>query len=306
MSGLRISASSLKSLSQCSYKFYLNRIEKLPESTHPKTSIGSCAHSVLECLFKPKHRKHYDIIMSGGSIYHSSAIKRMVKRWQIKYNLAQELIDDLDSIILCGLKNTNFLEAGADEIFDSEWEFNLNGKNFQSRGFVDRMARYADLMVIKDYKTLSLTNKTEEDLMEEFEIQGTIYQYAVMEKFGLSCKVEFYLLRYPPTSKKPHRHIRIVQPKTKLQLSGFVQYLEFMGTKLKNFGLSDAYANFAADEKKNYGFCRYVCQFRNPFDYKVIIGEKTTTSYFLTDKVVAGPGEQVEIRHYKGCPRFHS
>jgi len=53
-------------------------LEKLPESVHPKTRVGTIVHSILEALQKPRHRKHYDKIKKEQSIWNDKAIVKIV------------------------------------------------------------------------------------------------------------------------------------------------------------------------------------------------------------------------------------
>lgn len=299
---IRVSASRIKSLSKCSYKFYLNEILKLPEKTHPKTIVGSICHSVFECLKRPRHKKYYDQIVKTGSLK-GTPFERLVKMWQTKHSIDQSLINDIDAMIMVALKYTDFYHKNATKIFDPEHEFKMELSTGIVKGFIDDMAFFDDKGKIRDYKSQK-EKFTKKEL--ESEMQATIYQLYVWKKFGILAEVEFVLLRHSPTPKHPNLHLQVVPPKTPAQLKGFEIYLEHMGTVFKNFGLKDAFADFAADDPKRKNFCEYVCQFKNPFEYQSVTKDGIVVkNYFITDFVSLKDGEKLEIRNHSGCPKFN-
>jgi hypothetical protein len=300
---IRVSASRIKSLSKCSYKFYLNEIEKLPETTHPKTIVGSICHSIFECLKRPRHRKYYDTIVKTGTL-NGTPFKRLVKMWQTKHNIDQVLINDIDAMIMVALKHTDFYHKNATKIFDPEHEFKMELKTGIVKGFIDDMAFFETGGKIRDYKSQK-EKFTKKEL--ESEMQATIYQLYVWKKFNIFAEVEFVMLRHAPTPKHPTLHLQVVPPKTAVQLKGFEIYLEHMGTVFKNFGLDDAYADFAADDPRRKSFCEYVCQFKNPFEYQCVTKDGALVkNYFLNDSISLKEGEKLEIRKHLGCPKFNS
>ncbi|MDZ4786947.1 MAG: PD-(D/E)XK nuclease family protein [bacterium] len=305
---IRISASRLKSLKQCSWKFYCNEVLKLPETTHPKTIVGSLAHSILECLLNSRHRKHYISIMSGiPSIYNCNSIARLVVWWQNKHKIKPELLEDLNSMVMVVLTLTDYFEEKADEVFKPEHEFLFTiceGK-YQIKGFIDRMARTGDLMIIKDYKTQG-KRFDEDELANNF--QAAMYQMYVMKKFDLKASVQFIMLRHPPTNRTPYKHIQTVSARTKEELEGFESYLEYIGSIFSNFGMEHATMNFCADNPKDKGFCTYVCQFKSGLEYQSLIDAngKLVKNAFM-DEILEPDylsGEKIEIKTYEGCPRF--
>lgn len=311
MGSIRLSASRLKSLQQCSWKFYCNEVLKLPETIHPKTITGTCAHSILECLLNPRHKRHYDLVMSGSksdqSIYNSPVIKRFVKIYQNKYRLDQVLIDDLDSMVMVVLQLTDYLEKQSDEAFPPEHEFliTIGEQNYQIRGFIDRLARKGDLYLIKDYKTQG-KRFDEDELANNF--QAAMYQLYIWKKFKSLSTVQFIMLRHPPTKRDPQKHIQVVRPRTPEELAGFEEYLLFIGEIFSNFDQSHAQMHFCADDPKTKGFCTYVCQFRNALTYQSLLDKEGNLlkNVFLNETLTPdiSKGETVEIRSYPGCPRF--
>lgn len=304
---IRVSASRIKTMLQCSYLFYLEQFELLPQREHPRTTFGSMVHAILECLTRPRHRKSHDLILAAGSAKAAPSVARMARRWQQRYKLEDEIMADLDGCLMVALLYSDVLGLKADEVLQPEWEFYIEGRKFAAKGFLDRLVREGDVMVIRDYKTKTLRSgkANEKELMEEFEIQATMYQLAVWKYFKRKARVEFYMLRCPPTDKKPTAHIRVFEPKNETQLRGAELYYEWIGEFFRRFSLKDAYSHFLGANRAKKYFCDYVCQFKKPFDYQSVTKDgDVVRNVLLTDKVELKEGEELEIRTHKGCPFF--
>ncbi len=311
---IRVSASRIKANKQCSYKFYLNEIEKLPETTHPKTIAGSICHAIFESLKNPRHRPHYDRIVAAGTVTADAAVCRLIRMWRNRHKVPQDIIDPIDEMVMVGLTKIDFFNSGAFEVFPPEHEFKLLMETGIVKGFIDDLSFYgtvsqegslfwfAPVAKIRDYK--SQKNKfTKEELKEE--IQATVYQLYVWDRYHIPAEVEFVLLRHPPTKRHPNLHLQIVQPKTESQLVGFEYYLTHMATVFKNYGLKEAHASFAADDPGRKYFCQYICQFKNAFEYQSVVKDGAVVkNYHLSDDVKLEPGQSLEIRQHAGCPRF--
>jgi hypothetical protein len=306
MPQIRLSASRIKEVLSCSWLFYCKEVLKLPETTHPKTLVGSLCHSILECLLNPRHKKHYLVIMAGKkSVYNSEAVTRLIKWWQKKYNLEQKLINDVDAMVLLVLTQTNYLDEGATKTFPPEQEFNLIiGGKYPMRGFLDRLAIFGDKIIITDYKTQGKVF-TQEEL--DNNIQASVYQSYCKKQYGLPAEVQFIMLRHPPTRVNATKHIQTVPSKTDSELAGIECYLEFMGQIFSNFTEEDAKKTFKCDIDD--GFCWRVCQFRQGRDYKVKLDKEGNiiAGYSINNEPEfdANEGEKIEVRSYKGCPRFN-
>lgn len=152
---IRISASRLNSLDQCSWKFYCEEVLKLPSKTHPKTLVGTITHGILECLLNPRHQDKYNrIIQEPSSVYNCPVVSRYIKIQQNKHGIEQKLIDDIDEMVLLVLKSTDYLDKKADERFAPEHEFKFKiADKYEVKGFIDRIYRKNNLYCIIDYKT---------------------------------------------------------------------------------------------------------------------------------------------------------
>jgi hypothetical protein len=304
---IRLSASRLASLELCSFKFYCNEVLKLPEAPNAKTVTGSCLHSILEALIKPKHRKHYELIKAAQSIHASPAISRLVRWWKVKHSIPEDIIADVNPMTLLVINDTDFFCEGAEELYPPEHEFLFETKTAPLKGFIDKLARYKDYMKIIDYKSKG-KRFTDDELRNNY--QASVYQLYVWKKFKLKSIVEFVMARHAPTKRTPDKHLQIVPAKSEAQLRGFEIYLESVGERFQSFGLEDAYSDFAAHDPKRKSFCQYVCQFKNAFDYIAVLkktdkGNELVKTYSMDAKIELAEGEFSEIRHFNGCPAFN-
>lgn len=301
--GLRISASRLKCLSDCSWAFYCQEILKIPEKTHPKTLVGTICHSILECLARERHRKQLDIICREGSIYASPVMRRFVKISREHYGLEDEsLIDPIDDMAMVALKH-DFYATEVREVLEPEFEFNIQLSSGSTvKGYMDRVLIYADHAVIRDYKTQGQKFPAKE-LHDNF--QAATYQWAIKRTMGLPSYVEFIMLRHGPTQRFPRKHLQIVDSMSDAQLAGFEAFLNRMAEKMGDFDESNACENFRA--VKDSGFCNRVCQFKEPKDYFALLDENgKILKTSLNDDLKAENGGKIEKRHYNGCKYFYN
>jgi hypothetical protein len=262
--------------------------------------LGSVAHGVLEVLYRDKHRHHYDLIKLAGTIYASTAIKRLVRAWQHNTKVSDELIEDIDPFVMLVITQTNFLDEGAIRRFEPEHEFDLvlpNGGKV--KGFIDRMAEYPDKWVIWDYK--SQKDRFDQDEVED-NFQSLMYQLYVWKTFGKLAEVRYILLRHPPTKKEPARHIQITMPATPIQLKGFEVYLTHMWELVNQFGEKDSRSRFKKDDP---GFCRNVCTYYRPGRYLSVKKKDTgefVGNYMLDSGYQVKQDEEATTLSHKGCP----
>jgi len=299
-----LSASRLKTFLSCSWVFYCEYILKLPGVTHPKTKLGSLAHTIFEVLQKPRHKKHYDAILSGKkSIYNSKAVSRLVKICLDKNpDITPVLSADLDSLVLVGLE-TDFFCLGAEKVLPPEHEFLLEIDGMKIKGYIDILAFYKDKIKIRDYK--SQGKRFTEDEMEN-NIQAGIYQLYANEKFNQQAEVEFVMLRHPETKRMPNKHLQVVPPYSKGELEGFVQYLKYLDELVQNFSLETATDNLKAE--KDSGFCKRVCSFREPMEYYILLDKngEIAQSAKKQEQLTIKEGQTIEKKFYSGCPYFYN
>lgn len=304
----RISASRLNSIEQCSMKFYMNEILGLPEKVWPRTSAGTATHGILECLYREKHRVHHDLVKAAQTIYASSAIKRLVRAWQWKTKMNDEIVADIDAMCMVAINHTNFLDEGATKRFAPEHKFTMTlGNGAVIRGFIDRMVQMPNSFIIKDYKT-AREKASKKEVAGSY--QSLCYQLYIYKMFGQLASVEYYFLRHPPTKMTPKKHIMITPPATPAQLTGFEAYLEHMYKVVNAFGLTEAHSNYCADTF----FCDRVCSFRFSFSYwEITKADGTHARNIWIDPKnpldSAAPllydGETAHKMTNAGCPRWN-
>lgn len=299
-----LSASRLKTFLSCSWIFYCEYVLKIPSATHPKTKLGSLAHTIFEVLQKPRHKKHYDIIMAGKkSVYNSKPIARLIKSFLAKNpDITPILVADFDSLVLVGLEN-DFFCFGAEKILPPEHEFLLDIDGMLIKGYIDILAFYKDKAKIRDYK--SQGKRFTDDEMEN-NIQAGIYQLYVNRKFNIPAEVEFVMLRHPETKRTPGKHLQTVPPYNENELSGFVEYLKYLDEQVQNFSLEKATENLKA--QTDDGFCKRVCQFKNPMEYYILLDKdgEILQSSKVEKELQAKEGQTIEKKNYTGCPYFYN
>lgn len=306
----RISASSVKTLTDCALSYYYSRVLKVVERTWSRTVIGSLAHSIFECLRNPRHRHHFDAItVSGNSVDYtlSPALRRLVYAWQLKHQIAQELIDDLNGILYVGLLCIDFHWVNADKdengkpkVYGPEHAFKLVlDDGTEIKGFIDDMAIVGGVAVIRDFKS-------QRKLFQQSElpnnIQALIYSLYVWQTFGIPSMVQFVMLRHPPTKRTPQKHIQTVYSPSPAHFDGLVAYLKDSYRRINALTLEEATLHPHCDE----GFCQRVCSFLEPKDYWALTpadSPETILSTFPLDNPpqVLQDGTVLVRKHHPGC-----
>lgn len=312
----RASASRVKELQTCSLQYYYSRVKRIPSKRWPKTVMGSLAHVIFECLANPRHRKHYDLIClpkDGVDYRLDAAVERLVKRWQIKYGIEQKLIDELNGMLWVGLKLIDFHftradldDAGQPRIWKPEHVFVLKlNDDSEVNGVIDRMAVINGAAVCRDFKSQG-KRFTGDDMMAN--IQAFIYQLYIWKTFRLPARVEFVMLRHPPTSRTPNKHLQVVEPLTEGQLRAVEEHIKDLQPVFNAFGMTEAYSNLCQD----WGFCKNVCSYYVPFDYWAVVKKdapeaeapiKTFPLDTAAQPEYAVKSDELLVkRHHAGCP----
>jgi hypothetical protein len=212
--------------------------------------MGTCCHSVFECLLNPRHKKKFNkIIKKDASIKKCKVITRYIK-WQMrKFNIPKENFDKIDSMIVMGLI-TDFFVKGA-KLEAPELEFDIINKKpfYRIGGFIDKPAIKGDNFLIYDYKS-SKQAFTEQELKTN--IQAQIYSLAAKHLHPhLKPIVNFIFLAHNP----PTRTIEFDDN----EIKGLEKYLEEIYYKISNFTQKDFASNLAANKgfpKPEEGFCK--------------------------------------------------
>ena len=304
---MRLSASKIKSLHQCSYKFWLNYFKHLPETTHPKTYAGTVCHCVFEALCRNGRKKLLeDVVEKGFSKETSKSLWRYYEILVKKYKIIDSVSEHIPAMMDVGAKYVlPILEKYKKARVEVEHEFVLNNGKYEIKGFIDLLIIHDEGALIIDYKSQGKKFSAKE---MEFNVQAIVYQLAVWKEFGLESSTEFIMLRHPPTKRHPEKHIQKVDFVGEDALNGMEDYLEYLQNIVDKFSTKDAEEKFLADSDK--GFCIYVCQFRKPFFYlSVVDGDGNVQKNFNESEeeeaksfARKAKGGRLLRKKHSGCP----
>ncbi len=298
---MKVSPSRLKALDLCSYKFYLNEVLKLPETTHPKALVGTLVHAIFEGYLAKKRSKDLELIVTvgwkGPKLTHGR-VRRWCQLFSEHHNIpinADEVIDMLDVAFL-SIKPY----YSPTWIYYTEKRYEIDFGDFIISGVIDLLIETPEGPVILDLKSQAIRFDKDE-LKNSY--QSISYQLYVWREYKRAAKVVYVLLRHPPTSRTPLKHIQETPKPPESAYKGFEMYLKAMYKYMNGFSLEDAHSNFC--EKK--WFCEYVCQFKKPFKYNSILNIKdnSVVASYLPGNTPEPTDEQyVEGREFRGCPKF--
>jgi hypothetical protein len=296
-----LSASRIKTLETCSWVYWNNYHDKIPQTQNEGALRGTICHTVFELLLNKRHKKHYKNIIKNNSINGSKGISKLVKKLSLKVGLVESHYELLDQMILVGLKEDFFGENG--KIIESEYEFNIENDKpkYHIRGFMDKPIKIKKEMHIIDYKSSKYKFRGDE---LEANVQAMMYSLASRKLWPkLKPIIKFLFLRFP---KKPTQELSFNEE----QIKGFEYYLEHIYEYINNFDENRAKSNFAIDNPKNKWMCgigSWVCPYKSPYDYYVKIDENNKViESSLDGKFKNTENHKIEIRKYKGCPKFNN
>jgi hypothetical protein len=299
-----LSASRIKTLQSCSWTYYCNYIINVPQRQNEGALRGTICHTIFEILLKPRHKKHYDGIISVSHIMGSRGVDRLIQKLLKKDKiLDDESYDLVNDMILVGLKYDFFCEGG--EITNPEYEFSYSSEKprFKVTGYMDKPAIYKHKaeVIITDYKS-SKKKFTGEDLSAN--VQAMLYSLAAKKLWPeLKPIIRFLFLRFP---RAPIQQLSF----TDSQLRGFAYSLEELNEIVDNFDEKAAKKHFAADNPSYSWMCgrgSYVCPFKHPVDYFILVDEtgKLGKSAFDKSLLKPKPGQAIVSKRYTGCPRHY-
>lgn len=326
-----LSASLIKDYTACSLRYFYGRVLKVPQENNSGALAGTCAHTVLECLLKPRHKSKFDSIYSNKTITKCAIIKRYVARYVKKTGLSPEYEDKIGTFITTGVCFDFFSEGG--KIIGAEIPFEIGSEEdgYYIRGFIDRLAIYNDTWAsIRDYKS-SKSKFSGADLEEN--IQALVYALAVKKlypQYNLKTVVDFLFLAFP---EEPKQRFPINgQPVTEDMLIDLEFDLKGIYKEISNFTAADRWKNVAYNnpppedgswggklqcgfartkgELKKNGDKKFHCPFRFDVDYFALLDEegKISKTAFAKEELIPLLKEGYEIieKNHPGCERFIS
>lgn len=296
-----LSASRIKTLETCSWVYWNNYHEKIPQTQNDGALRGTICHTIFELLLKPRHKHHYNKIIKKDTISGSPQVEKLVKKIKRKAGLDESNFEILDQMIMVGLKH-DFFGRKQGKIVSPEYPFEIKNDSpkYHIKGFIDKPIKSKTEMIIIDYKS-SKAKFRGDDL--EANIQAMMYSLASKKIWPkLKPIVRFLFLRFP---KQPIQELSFNEE----QIKGFEHYLEHINDYINKFDHSSAKANFAIDNDKNKWMCgigNWKCPYKDGYDYYV----KLNNNNEVIESSINGDfkdinGCKIEKRTYLGCPKWN-
>jgi len=301
-----LSASRIKTLQMCSWKYWGNYKLKLPDTSNDGASRGWICHLIFELLGNPRHKKHYETIIKHGSIFKCPPIERLTLYHARKLNVHDdENLELIDSMTVNGLHYDFFgsddlepTKAISEEAFDIEVE--TEDFSYRIKGFIDKLFLYEETSyaLIRDFKSSKQVFKGKEvtdnlqDLMYSLAVKHLYPNYKKRES-------EFLFLKFDLSKdlfNKTGNGVLKMEPLSDAELYGFQYELTEIQKIIDNFDEEQAHSNFAGAQsypsdgtfggplacgKDGFKMSRgepvldkngepipaFICSFRKPFSY---------------------------------------
>ena len=301
-----LSASRIKTLQQCSWKYWCNYKLKLPDTSNDGASRGWICHLIFELLGNPRHKKHYELIIKHGSIFKCEPIKKLTLYHAKKLHVNDhENLQLIDSMTVNGLHYDFFgedLDCPTKAISEEAFDIEVENEDFSYRikGFIDKLFLYEDksYALIRDFKSSKQVFKGKEitdnlqDLMYSLAVKHLYPNYKKRESEFLFLKFDLSKDMFNQTGNG----VLKMAPLNDDELYGFQYELTEIQRVIDNFDEEQARSNFAGAQpypsdgtfggplacgKDGFKMSRgqpvldkngdpipaFICSFRKPFDY---------------------------------------
>lgn len=304
----KLSSSKLELLENCSWSFYARYFLKIPQKGNSGSLRGTCVHSVLDFLAKPKRVTWIKEITDVKDAYFKKSLEIYIKKYIAKWSLTEDDEILIKTMILVAL-NHDFLfqDLPNSKMLQTELKFDWVNENprYSITGFIDRPVLYDDNRVMaRDFKG-SKAKYNPNYLYGA--TQGFMYSLALTKLYPeRKPTVEFLFLRFP---KKPVQTFET----TPKRLRGFEFYLEEVTKFIEDFTEVKAKGNFAKNNPEKRWLCgkegsNFCCEARKPLDYWVIIDDnKIVKGAFTREELekILKTNQSIEAKHYPGCPAWY-
>ena len=315
-----LSKSRIDQYEKCSWAYWAKYHLKIPDVTYQRTMIGNVVHSILESMLCDKRRDIVESIVKSKDIYSYKPMTRFVRMLSLLHGLENIEWDLINDLVLTAFSLGFFGKEGA-EILPPEKKFEHKNENprYNILGYIDACLRYADEVIIRDYKCGKRKPSPEEKM---FNIQSIIYDIA-LKKEGETrpIRTEFQYLDHP------HDPIEKGTTLSEEEMEGFEYVLADYQEKFENFEEKDAYRKFASDikprkdvfegslccgfarfigQKKKDKYPMYYCGYKFAFDYYSLYNKEGKVV-----KTQKTPFENIQEQFYQkkhkysGCPKFN-
>lgn len=325
-----LSASRIKTLQTCSWQYYVNYILNLKDEGNPGSKMGSLVHVIYECLGNPRHKKHYDDLLSSQKLDGSKVIKRYLERGLKKNGLDESYLPLVDTMLIEGV-NYDFFGQAEGEPTESFSELNFDiqkneeGKKYRIMGFIDKLFLYKEQCKVKirDFKS---SKRQFEGKDVDDNIQDLMYRLAVKHLYPeyLRQKMEFVFLQFDCKQAGVVKTPDVCDG----ELEGFEHFLTEIQQLVDNFDERAAKSNLAYDKGyvkeegfagrvvcgradrpdalKKDGSAAWYCPCKFASEYWAVVEKKKTIKTFKTEKEAKDFAGEKEVKRmlYKGCSAF--
>jgi hypothetical protein len=330
-----LSASKIKTLKGCSWKYWASYHLKVPETTNTGALSGSICHTVFECLGNPRHKKYYDQILKEKTFKTCKPVYRLVRSYCLKNGLKKPHFDEIDKMIVAGLGYDFFGKKPTEAHSELKFEIEVNedGKKYKLLGFIDKLFLYKKnkLAVIRDFKSSKEMFKGDD---KDDNYQSHIYSLAISKLYPefLKRRSEFCFLKFMEPDD-PKSGVVITEQQDNDELEGFEHYLTEVQKIVDNFTEEDAKVDLAKHKPyptdgsftgrlacgfdtykgqlKKDGGKRWGCSYKWPMSFYCVRNKqkKILKTYLLDDyckvEVDESKGEYITIEEYAGCPAWN-
>ena len=151
---IKLSASRIKTLEDCSWKYWCNYHLKIPQTQNDGACRGTVCHTIFELLLNKKHRKHFDLIMEKGLTNASTPVAKLIKNLLLKSGCHNEENYEMClDMVYVGLNADFFGKGGVAD--KPEIYFSIENKDpeYKIIGYIDKKIKYKDKIKIVDYKS---------------------------------------------------------------------------------------------------------------------------------------------------------
>lgn len=250
-----LSASRIKTLQQCSWKYWCNYKLKLPDKSNDGASRGWICHLIFELLGDLRHKKHYNHIINSGSIFSSKAIERLTLYYAKKLSVDDDdNLELIDKMTLNGLHCDFFgedLDIPDEAISEKDFDIEIEGEDvsYRIKGFIDKLFLYKKnkYALIRDFKSSKQVFKGKEVTDN---LQNLMYSLAVRHLYPeyKNRESEFLFLKFDLTRdlfNQPGSGVLRMSPVDESELTGLEYELTEIQSYIDSFDEEKAHSNFA-------------------------------------------------------------
>jgi hypothetical protein len=336
-----LSASRIKTLKGCSWKYFCNYILKLPKDWNEGSARGSASHDVLEILARPDRKKRVKKLLRKKWPFDAS-IEKLIRLKAQHYNVGdKENILLIKDFLNTALRKDFFGESLAQPDEDhAELTFDLSvdkpekGIKYRILGFIDRLFLYRKkgLVLIRDYKTSKQKYKGE-DISDN--LQDLFYTLAAKSRFPKikESVVEFLFLKFDHDVDDDHKNSCVLRMDSvkDCELEGLEHELTHYQQVIDEFDEESALENFAYNQgfpsddsfsgRLQCGFAKYKgqlkkdgslmwhCPYKFPYDFYRVYNKEGKEIDCVKDEDLdldRYPSDCYTRKYkYAGCPVFN-